>query len=606
MTWLMMLNEPLEAQRITEAPALSKSRQIIITDKYSWDWNVIYRDKDNPTILANCRVGPKAYGSAWNNFGFIFTWAKTYNGLALQSTDFGRYNYTGATCSYTGSPETWSGNIANYMWWATASFYHPNNQNGKCYDLIFTHSGPNCNNNINAGLFGTAECTNAGCTTWWGDYYVSGYADGGHEYTGGLTTYAGWGLWGADIPTTNGASYLFIIYNSASNNNDLAIAFHQNLFDTQQRGEEAYFQNSAGGGTGLSACEAVIRPGTGTRWGVGWMGLSVGAGDYVSYFGWYRIWDISYRTAYNGNYGGLFRWTHNGNARWTGFGATHNANDLDVLLTDIHSTSNLCVNQKLVSSENTGTTTDFVLINFNNIPGNTQQWWAKVPRYGAPTPANVGYEQAWDGDSITISQICTTPSPPCQNMPITFTFSGSDVLKVWDLVFNYSCSTGWVIRLTRTGGTLNNVRFAIFRPGLGTYQSRGNAYLLSANANPSASVTVPNPPADGYTAQYGLVVFRDNGNTLGTSGTYQLSASCAGTTPVNLEEKVADLDISVKNGKLVLNVKSEGKVSISIYSINGSKVYSYDGIISQSKEISLKPGVYFYKLNEKNGKLIVK
>jgi hypothetical protein len=605
MTWLMMLNEPLEAQRITEAPALSKSRQIIITDKYSWDWNVIYRDKDNPTILADCWVGPKAYGSAWNNRGFIFAWAKTYNGLALQSTDFGRYNYSGS-CSYISSPEIWIGNIANYMWWATASFYHTNNQNGKCYDLIFSHSGPNCTSNINSGLFGTAECTNAGCTTWWGDYYVSGYADGGHEYTGGLTTYAGWGLWGADIPTINGASYLFIFYNSASNNNDLAIAFHQNLFDTQQRGEQAHFQNSAGGGTGLSACEAVIRTGTGTRWGVGWMGLSVGAGDYVSYFGWYRIWDISYRTAYNRNYGGLFRWTHNGNARWTGFGATHNSNDLDVHLTDIHSTSNLCVNQRLVSSENAGTTTDFVLINFNNMPGNTQQWWAKVPRYGASTPAGLGSEQAWDGDSITISQICTTPSPPCQNTPITFTFSGSDVLKVWDLVFNYSCSSGWVITLTRTGGSLNNVRFAIFRPGLGTYQSRGNAYLLSANANPSASVTVPNPPADGYTAQYGLVVFRDNGTTLGTSGTYQLSASCAGTTPVNLEEKIADLDISVKNGKLVLNVKSEGKVSISIYSINGSKVYSYDGIISQSKEISLKPGVYFYKLNEKNGKLIIK
>ena len=558
---------------------------------------MIYRDKDNPTILATCGV-VGIYDSTWNNRGFIFAWAKTYNGLALQSTDLKRYDISGMFCSYTGSPETWSGNIANYMWWATASFYHTNNQNGKCYFLLFTHDGSDCANDIDGGLRGTGGLG-------WGNYYVSGYADGGHEYTEGVVTYAGWGLWGANIPTTNLAPYLFIIYNSASNNNDLAIAFHQNLFDTQQRGEEAYFQNSAGGGTGLSACEAVIRPGTGQRWGVAWMGLSVGSGDYTSYFGWYRIWDISYRTAYNRNYGGLFRWTHNGNARWTGFGATHNSNDLDVHLTDIHSTSNLCVNQRLVSSENVGTTTDFVLINFNNMPGNTQQWWAKVPRYGDQIPAGSGYVQAWDGDSITISKICTTPSPPCQNTPITFTFGGDTVLRVWDLVFDYSCSSGWIITLERISGT-NNVRFAIFRPGLGTYQSRDNAYLLSVNADPSAFVTVPNPPADGYTAQYGLVVFRDNGNTLENSGTYELSASCAGTTPVNLEEKVANLDIFVKNGKLVLNVKSEGKVSISIYSINGSKVYSYDGIISQSKEISLKPGVYFYKLNEKNGKLIVK
>jgi hypothetical protein len=238
-----MLNEPLEAQRITEAPALSKSKQIIKTDKYSWDWNVIYRDKDNPTILADCWVVPKRYDNTWNNSGFIFAWAKTYNNLALQYTDFGRYNLVGTNCSYISSPETWSGNITNYMWWATASFYDENNQNGKCYDLIFTHSGPNCTSNINSGLFGTGECINPpACTIRWGDRYVDEYADGGHEYTGGVMTSAGWGLWGADIPTINGAQYLFIIYNSASNNNDLAIAFHENPFDTQQRSEAEYFQ----------------------------------------------------------------------------------------------------------------------------------------------------------------------------------------------------------------------------------------------------------------------------------------------------------------------------------------------------------------------------
>ncbi len=615
MIYLIISLEVESAQRAQNIPELTKEKTIIKVDRWSWDWNILYsRKSQNPTIMAICGIGPKAYGSAWNNSAFLFAWGKTTGNLFLQSTDLGRYNYNGSTCSYISSPETWTGNIQNYMWWASASFYHTNNQNGKCYDLLITHSGNNCNNNIYGGLYGTAECLNQQCTQWWGDYYVAGYANGGHEYTGGFTSYAGWGLWGSDIPTTNGASYLFIMYNSASNNNNLAIAIHRNPFDTQQRGEQAAFVNNNGIGTGLSACEATIQTGNGNRWGVAWMGLDVGAGDYVSYFGWYRIWDIAYRNANSANFGGLFRWTHNGNYRWTGFAAVHNNSnvDLNVHLTDIHSSANLCVNQRLASSEQTTWTTDFVLIDFNRSPATNYingQWWAKVPRYGSQSPTTTGIAQAWDGDSITISQICTSPIPPCQNSPITFTFNANDLIKVWDIVFNYSCSNGWIIKLTRTSGTLTNVRMSLYRPGNGVYQTRANAYLnaIPTYANPVDSIIVPNPPADGYIAQYGLVVYRGEGSTIGTSSTYQLSAYCTGVTPVQISEDIKDIKVYVKNGKLVLTAQNPTKISIEIYSSSGSVVYSAkDMIINGTREINLKKGIYFYNIsNKEKGKVII-
>ena len=168
--------------------------------------------------------------------------------------------------------------------------------------------------------------------------------------------------------------------------------------------------------------------------------------------------------------------------------------------------------------------------------------------------------------------------------------------------------------MERTSGTLSSVRMAIFAPRRGTsnyyvFQTRAATYYLSGTANPTTTITIPaSGPVDGYSEQYGLVVFRNDGTTLeNTPSNYRLYATCSGTTPAEISENNNGIiDIVIKQRKVVLEVKQKGKVSVRIYSTNGSVNYKFDGILYENKEIPLRPGIYFYKLNEKSGKLIVK
>jgi len=617
----------------------------------------LFRDKGGgfyiQTVCDYSNFSTNLYSFGSNGVGFI--WSKTINNTTWQADSVRKWTLQGNICTAPiDYPEVRVNNFNNYTWWAIASTYQTTNQN-KCWDHRFYYNGgPTCDttnilydvclagvlapNNPNAN-----NCLASRVTPRWGTAYIDTFAKGIIWEGWVFINQRKWGLWGWDNPMYSDTPYIVYAFNSQTTNKDLAIELFRTddpTNPTYQRGEVFAFINDVGSGTGYNGCAGrVIYPPTGTnlRRAIAWAGLNVGRDIDTVYFQVEKVnAPIQYRQFYKYPFGGVFRWQHNNAYRWTVFAFANNSpldQDPDIYLTDLHkdlaslTRTDICNPSNggydgiwVVSAQNRPLT-DFVLIDFNKLylayPSYyTAWWWARVPMFGSwAVPNNfTGYAQAWDGDSITISQICTSTSCSPIGSPITFTFYNGDLIRAWDLVFDKTCSNGWVITLERTSGTLSNVRMAIFAPRRGTpnyyvFQTRAAAYYLSGNANPTTTITIPaSGPVDGYSEQYGLVVFRDGGTTLeNTPSNYRLYATCSGTTPAEISENNNGIiDIVIKQRKVVLEVKQKGKVSVRIYSTNGSVNYKFDGILYENKEIPLRPGIYFYKLNEKSGKLIVK
>jgi len=597
----------------------------------------------NPYIFASDRVG--------------FIWSKTINNTIWQADSVRRWTIQGNNCTAPiNYPEVRVNNVNNYTWWAIASTYQATNQN-KCWDHRFYYNGgPTCDTtNILydvclAGVLApnnpkAKNCLASRIVPRWETAYIDTFAKGIIWEGWVFINQRKWGLWGWDSPMYSDTPYIVYAFNSQTTNKDLAIELFRTddpNNPTYQRGEGFAFISDVGSGTGYNGCEGrVIYPPTGTnlRRAIAWAGLNVGRDTDTVHFQVEKVnVPIQYRQFYKYPFGGVFRWRHNNAYRWTVFAFSNNSplnQNPDILLTDLHkdlaslTRTDICnpsyggYDGIWVVSYQNRPLTDFVLIDFNKLylayPSYyTAWWWARVPMFGFWTVPNnfTGYAQAWDGDSITISQICTSTSCSPIGSPITFTFDRGDLIRAWDLVFDKTCSNGWVIRLERTSGALSNVRMNIFAPRRGTpnyyvFQTRAAAYYLSGAANPTATITIPaSGPVDGYSEQYGrLVVFRDDVTTLENNipSNYILYATCSGTTPAEISENNNGIiDIVIKQRKVVLEVKQKGKVSVRIYSTNGSVNYKFDGILYENKEIPLRPGIYFYKLNEKSGKLIVK